>query len=98
MAAATSGGPELQGQLLEWLLRPVHAKWSDRGWQATVESPAAFAAEYMAFESGPGGIVIGSRCVAGCKQGRQLPIAIVTPANAQSQTKQPRTVPGAAAV
>jgi len=64
MAAATSGGPELQGQLLEWLLRPVHAKWGQPAWQATVESPAAFAREYMSFQVAPGvGVVIESRWV-----------------------------------
>ena len=63
-----------QGQLLEWLLRPVAAKWSQPAWQATVElqgeSVRAWAArwggvcaEYMAFEVQPGGaVVIESRC------------------------------------
>ena len=75
MAAAAWGGAELQGQLLEWLLRPVHAKWTAPAWQAAVASPAAFAAEYMPFEQaapaapgagaggaggGAGGVVIGS--------------------------------------
>ncbi|KIY94428.1 hypothetical protein MNEG_13533 [Monoraphidium neglectum] len=62
MAAATSGGPELQGQLLEWLLRPVHAKWSRPEWRASLEGPAAFAREYMSFEVAPGGgVVVESR-------------------------------------
>lgn len=65
MAAASAGGLELQRQLLEWVLRRVHAKWTDATWLATLDSPEAFAREYLQFEvQADGSVVIGSRC--GC--------------------------------
>jgi hypothetical protein len=66
MAASTVGGPELQSQLLEWLLRPIHEKWGSAAWRAAVDGPEAFAREYMAFEVQPGGgVVIESRWAPG---------------------------------
>lgn len=44
--------------LLQWLLRPVHAKWTGAQWLAHLDSPAAFAAEYMQHEVQPGGAVL----------------------------------------
>jgi hypothetical protein len=64
-AVSAAGDPQLQQQLLEWLLRPVHQKWSDQRWLAHLESPAAFAAEFMQYELVQGSMVIGSRCGGG---------------------------------
>ncbi len=64
MAASCAGDEVLQRSLLEWLLRPVHARWTDAAWLAQLSSPGAFAAEYMPFETGAGGsgsVTIGGR-------------------------------------
>jgi hypothetical protein len=51
--------------VLQWLLRPVHAKWSEARWLAHLDSPGAFASEYMQHEVLAGGaVVVGSRWVA----------------------------------
>lgn len=47
---------------MQWLLRPVHAKWTEARWLAHLDSPAAFAAEYMQYEvQADGTVVVGSR-------------------------------------
>jgi hypothetical protein len=62
MAAVSGCDVQLQHQLLDWLLRPVHAKWSTQAWLGHLAGPAEFAAEYMQHEVQQGGaVVVGSR-------------------------------------
>ena len=35
------------GQVVEWVLAPVRARWQSPAWQAALASPAAFFAAYM---------------------------------------------------
>lgn len=42
----------------QWLLRPVHAKWTEARWLTHLDSPGAFAAEYMQYEVQPTGSVV----------------------------------------
>ena len=61
-AAAGAGSPQMQAELLEHVLRPVRARWTDPAWLAGVASPEAFAATYVALERGPdGSVAVGSR-------------------------------------
>jgi hypothetical protein len=54
--------------VVQWLLRPVHSKWTEARWLAHLDSPAAFAAEYMQYEvQADGTVVVGSRYVAGLR-------------------------------
>lgn len=61
MAAVSGSDVQLQHRLLEWLLRPVHAKWTSPAWLAQLDSPAAVAAEYMQHEVQNGTSVVRSR-------------------------------------
>ncbi|KAK9833279.1 hypothetical protein WJX81_002345 [Elliptochloris bilobata] len=47
LAASKAGDPNLQGQVVEWVLAPVRARWQSPAWQATLGSPAAFLAAHM---------------------------------------------------
>jgi exportin-5 len=61
-AAAGAGSPRMQAELLEHVLRPVRARWTDPAWLAGVASPEAFAATYIALERAPdGSVAVGSR-------------------------------------
>ncbi|KAF6261995.1 armadillo-type protein [Scenedesmus sp. NREL 46B-D3] len=60
MAAASGSDVQLQHQLLDWLLRPVHAKWSTQAWLGHLAGPAEFAAEYMQHEVQGAAVVVGS--------------------------------------
>jgi exportin-5 len=61
-AASAAGPPQMQAELLEHVLRPVRARWTDQAWLAGVASPEAFAATYIAIERGPdGSVAVGSR-------------------------------------
>ncbi|WIA43061.1 hypothetical protein OEZ86_009590 [Tetradesmus obliquus] len=61
MAAVSGCDVQLQHQLLDWLLRPVHAKWSTEAWLGHLAGPAEFAAEYMQHEVQGTAVVVGSR-------------------------------------
>ena len=61
MAAVSGCDVQLQHQLLDWLLRPVHAKWSTDAWLGHLAGPAEFAAEYMQHEVQGSSVVVGSR-------------------------------------
>lgn len=66
MPAATLECKPAATCVLQWLLRPIHTKWTNASWLAHLESPAAFAAEYMQHEVQAGGVVVvGSRWVPG---------------------------------
>jgi exportin-5 len=61
-AAAAAGTPQMQAELLEHVLRPVRARWTDPAWLAGVASPEAFARTYVAIERAPdGSVAVGSR-------------------------------------
>uniref|UniRef100_A0A383WPV4 Uncharacterized protein n=1 Tax=Tetradesmus obliquus TaxID=3088 RepID=A0A383WPV4_TETOB len=60
MAAVSGCDVQLQHQLLDWLLRPVHAKWSAEAWLGHLAGPAEFAAEYMQHEVQGTAVVVGS--------------------------------------
>lgn len=61
MAAVSACDVQLQHQLLQWLLRPVHAKWTDSRWLAHLESPGAFAGEYMQHKVDGGNVSVLSK-------------------------------------
>ncbi|PRW59064.1 HASTY 1-like isoform X1 isoform B [Chlorella sorokiniana] len=46
VGAVTAGPPELQAQVVEWVLAPVRAEWSLPAWQAHLASPEAFIRQY----------------------------------------------------
>lgn len=61
MGAVTAGPPELQAQVVEWVLAGVRAAWADPAWQAHLAGPQAFISQYIRVESdGAGGYQVGA--------------------------------------
>lgn len=47
VGAVTAGPPELQAQVVEWVLAGVRAEWASPAWQAHLASPQAFLQRYV---------------------------------------------------
>lgn len=74
MGAVTAGPPELQAQVVEWVLAGVRADWSSPGWQAHLAGPQAFMAQYIRLESdGAGGYQVRA---AGGGAGLSMPLVL----------------------
>lgn len=51
------------GQVVEWVLAPVRARWQAPAWQAALGSPAAFMAAYMPLAATGAGFAEARVCV-----------------------------------
>jgi len=62
LAASSAATPAIQAQVVQYILSPIHAVWTDPAWLQSMSSPLAFVQRFMPVESNSQGMVtVGAR-------------------------------------